>query len=52
MIFETYHFFQFLVRGGAKGEAWDVAGVGIVPCGNGLEFLDWIKDFWDEKVMG
>ncbi len=32
-------------------EGWDVSDVGIAPYGNGLDFLDWIKDFLDGKVM-
>ncbi len=44
--------FNLIVCGGAKGEVWDVSDVGIAPYGNGLDFLDWLKDFLDEKVMG
>jgi len=43
--------FNLIVCGGAKGEVWDVADVGIAPYGNGLDFLDWMKDFLDEKVI-
>ncbi len=43
--------FNLIICGGAKGEVWDVADVGIVPYGNGLDFLDWMKDFLDEKVI-
>lgn len=44
--------FRLIVAGGAKGEVWDMADVGIAPYGNGLDFLDWMKDFLDGKVMG
>jgi len=30
---------------------WDVTDVEIAPYGNGLDFLDWIKDFLDRKVI-
>jgi len=43
--------FNLIVCGGAKGEVWDVADVGIGPYGNGLDFLDWIRDFLDGKVI-
>ncbi len=43
--------FNLIVCGGAKGEVWDVADVGIGPYGNGLDFLDWMKDFLDGKVI-
>jgi len=43
--------FKLIVCGGAKGEVWDVTDVGIAPYGNGLDFLDWIKDFLDRKVI-
>jgi hypothetical protein len=43
--------FRLIVCGGAKGEVWDVADVGIAPYGNGLDFLDWLKDFWDGKAV-
>jgi len=43
--------FNLIVCGGAKGEVWDVNDVGIAPYGNGLDFLDWIKDFLDGKVI-
>ncbi len=43
--------FNLIVCGGAKGEVWDVSDVGIAPYGNGLDFLDWMKDFLDEKVI-
>jgi len=43
--------FNLIVCGGAKGEVWDVSDVGIAPYGNGLDFLDWMKDFLDGKVM-
>jgi len=39
--------FNLIVCGGAKGEVWDVTDVGIAPCGNGLDFLDWMKGFLD-----
>jgi len=41
--------FNLIVCGGAKGEMWDVTDVGIAPYGNGLDFLDWIRDFLDGK---
>lgn len=43
--------FRLIVCGGAKGEVWDMADVGIAPYGNGLDFLDWMKDFLDGKVI-
>ena len=43
--------FRLIVCGGAKGEVWDIADVGIVPYGNGLDFLDWMKDFLNGKVV-
>ncbi len=43
--------FNLIVCGGAKGEVWNVSDVGIAPYGNGLDFLDWLKDFLDGKVM-
>lgn len=43
--------FRLIVCGGAKGEVWDIADMGIAPYGNGLEFLDWIGDFMDGKVI-
>ena len=39
--------YRLIVCGGAKGEVWDVADVGIAPYGNGLYFLDWLRDFLD-----
>lgn len=39
--------YRLIVCGGAKGEVWDVADVGIAPYGNGLDFLDWLRDFLD-----
>jgi len=44
--------FHLIVCGGARGEVWDVSDVGIAPYGNGLDFLDWMKDFLDGKVIG
>lgn len=44
--------FRLIVCGKSKGEVWDMTDVGIAPCGNGLDFLDWIKNFLDEKGMG
>lgn len=43
--------FRLIVCGAAKGEVWDMADVGIAPYGNGADFLDWLKDFLDEKVI-
>lgn len=43
--------FRLIVCGGAKGEVWDMSNVGIAPYGNGLDFLDWLKDFLDGKVV-
>ncbi|HBA46207.1 MAG TPA: hypothetical protein DCZ91_00075 [Lachnospiraceae bacterium] len=43
--------FRLIVCGGARGEVWDMADVGIAPYGNGLDFLDWMKDFLDGKVI-
>jgi len=43
--------FHLIVCGGAKGEVWDMTDVGIAPYGNGLDFLDWLKDFLDRKVI-
>lgn len=48
----SHRFFRLIVVGGAKGEVWDMADVGFAPYGNGLDFLDWMKDFLDGKVMG
>ncbi len=42
--------FRLIVCGGAKGEVWDMADVGIAPYGNGLDFLDWLRDFLDGKA--
>lgn len=42
--------FRLIVCGGARGEVWDMADVGIAPYGNGLDFLDWLKDFLDGKA--
>ena len=39
--------YRLIVCGGAKGEVWDMADVGIAPYGNGLDFLDWLRDFLD-----
>lgn len=43
--------FCLIVCGEAKGEVWDMADVGIAPWGNGLDFLDWLTDFLDGKVI-
>lgn len=43
--------FRLIVCGGAKGEVWDMADVGIAPYGNGLDFLDWLRDFLDGKAV-
>lgn len=43
--------YRLIVCGGAKGEVWDMADVGIAPYGNGLDFLDWLKDFLDGKAV-
>lgn len=43
--------FRLILRGGAKGEVWDVTDVGIAPYDNGLDFLDWLKDFLDGKAI-
>lgn len=43
--------FRLIVCGGAKGEVWDMSDVGIAPYGNGLDFLDWLKDFLDGRVI-
>ena len=37
--------YRLIVCGGAKGEVWSMGDTGIVPCGNGLDFLDWLKNF-------
>ena len=42
--------YRLIVTGGARGEVWDMSDVGIAPYGNGLDFLDWLKDFLDEKA--
>ena len=39
--------YRLIVCGGAKGEVWDMCDVGIAPYGNGLDFLDWLRDFLD-----
>lgn len=39
--------YRLIVCGGAKGEVWDMSDVGIAPYGNGLDFLDWLRDFLD-----
>lgn len=41
--------FRLIVCGGAKGEVWEMTDVGIAPYGNGMDFLDWLKDFLDGK---
>ena len=43
--------FRLIVCGGAKGEVWDMADVGIAPYGNGLDCLDWMRDFLGGKVI-
>ena len=43
--------YRLIVCGGAKGEVWDMADVGIAPYGNGLDFLDWLRDFLDRKAI-
>lgn len=43
--------YRLIVCGGAKGEVWDMCDVGIAPYGNGLDFLDWLKDFLDGKAV-
>ncbi len=43
--------YRLIVSGGAKGEVWDMADVGIAPYGNGLDFLDWLQDFLDGKAV-
>ena len=43
--------FRLIVCGGAKGEVWDMTDVGIAPYGNGLDFLDWLRDYLDGKVI-
>lgn len=42
--------YRLIVCGGAKGEVWDMTDVGVFPYGNGLDFLDWMKDFLDRNV--
>ena len=43
--------YRLIVCGGAKGEVWNIAENGIVPYGDGTDFLDWINDFLDGKVI-
>ncbi|MEY8404632.1 leucine-rich repeat domain-containing protein [Oscillospiraceae bacterium 44-34] len=43
--------YRLIVCGGAKGEVWDMSDVGIAPYGNGLDFLDWLQDFLNEKAV-
>lgn len=43
--------YRLIVCGGAKGEVWDITDVGISPYGNGLDFLDWMNDYLDGKVI-
>ena len=34
-----------------RGEVWDMSDAGVAPYGNGLDFLDWLKDFLDGKAI-
>ncbi len=43
--------YRLIVCGGAKGEVWSVAENGIIPYGDGMDFLDWMNDFLDGKVI-
>lgn len=43
--------FRLIVCGGAKGEVWEATDVGIAPYGNGLDILDWLRDFLDGKAI-
>lgn len=43
--------YRLIVCGGAKGEIWSMAENGIVPYGDRADFLDWINDFLDGKVI-
>ncbi len=39
--------YNLIVRGGARGEVWNMTDVGVSPCGNGADFLDWLAAFLD-----
>ncbi|MCI8554034.1 MAG: hypothetical protein HFJ80_03715, partial [Clostridiales bacterium] len=43
--------YRLIICGGARGEVWDMSDVGVAPYGNGLDFLDWLKDFLDGKAI-
>lgn len=42
--------YRLIVSGGAKGEVWHVAENGIIPYGDGMDFLDWMNDFLDRLL--
>lgn len=43
--------YRLIVCGGAKGEVWSMAENGINPYNDGTDFLDWMNDFLDGKVV-
>ncbi|USF25292.1 hypothetical protein N510_000203 [Firmicutes bacterium ASF500] len=43
--------YRLIVCGGAKGEVWSMAENGIIPYNDGTDFLDWMNDFLDGKVI-
>ena len=43
--------YRLIVCGGAKGEVWSMAENGIIPYSDGTDFLDWMNDFLDGKVI-
>lgn len=42
--------YRLIVCGGAKGEVWHVTENGIIPYGDGMDFLDWMNDFLDRLL--
>lgn len=43
--------YRLIVCGEAKGEVWNMAENGIIPYNDGTDFLDWMNDFLEGKVI-
>lgn len=45
------YYYNLIVCGRAKGEVWEMTDVGMGPYKYGADFLDWIWDFLNDKLI-